>query len=57
MMAVCSRFRLEYSSRAFDVYATEWLIVTSQNDNSDPGLPPEFEGITTPLPIPNQVNP
>ena len=34
-----------------------WLIVASQNDDSDPGLPPEFEGITSPMPIPNQTGP
>jgi hypothetical protein len=32
-----------------------WLVVASQNDNSSPGLPPEFEGIKTPMPIPDQV--
>jgi len=32
-----------------------WLVVTAQNDNSFPGLPPEFEGITSPMPIPDQV--
>jgi uncharacterized protein (TIGR02246 family) len=32
-----------------------WLVVVSQNDNSFPGLPPEFEGIKTPMPIPDQV--
>jgi uncharacterized protein (TIGR02246 family) len=32
-----------------------WLVVVSQNDNSLPGLPPEFEGIKTPIPIPDQV--
>ena len=32
-----------------------WLVVASQNDNSFPGLPPEFEGIKTPMPIPDQV--
>jgi len=32
-----------------------WLVVVSQNDNSLPGLPPEFEGIKTPMPIPDQV--
>jgi uncharacterized protein (TIGR02246 family) len=37
--------------------AGRWLIVAVQNDNSVPGLPPEFEGITSPMPIPNQVGP
>jgi uncharacterized protein (TIGR02246 family) len=32
-----------------------WLVVVSQNDNSFPGVPPEFEGIQTPMPIPDQV--
>jgi uncharacterized protein (TIGR02246 family) len=32
-----------------------WLVVAAQNDNSFPGLPPEFEGITSPMPIPDQV--
>jgi len=32
-----------------------WLVVASQNDNSFPGVPPEFEGIKTPMPIPDQV--
>ena len=35
--------------------AGTWLIVAAQNDNSFPGLPPEFEGITSPMPIPDQV--
>jgi uncharacterized protein (TIGR02246 family) len=34
-----------------------WLVVASQNDNSFPGLPPEFEGITSPMPIPDQIGP
>jgi uncharacterized protein (TIGR02246 family) len=34
-----------------------WLVVASQNDNSFPGLPPEFEGITPPISIPDQVGP
>lgn len=33
----------------------KWLVVASQNDNSFPGLPPEFEGINSPMPIPDQV--
>ncbi|HTZ75609.1 MAG TPA: SgcJ/EcaC family oxidoreductase [Candidatus Aquilonibacter sp.] len=32
-----------------------WLVVASQNDNSFPGVPPEFGGIQTPMPIPDQV--
>lgn len=32
-----------------------WLVVASQNDDSFPGLPPEFEGITSPMPLPDQV--
>jgi hypothetical protein len=34
-----------------------WHVVASQNDNSVPGLPPEFEGISPPMPIPDQVDP
>jgi uncharacterized protein (TIGR02246 family) len=34
-----------------------WLVVAAQNDESFPGLPPEFEGITSPMPIPNQIGP
>jgi len=34
-----------------------WRVVVSQNDNSLPGLPPEFEGITSPMPMPDQVGP
>jgi uncharacterized protein (TIGR02246 family) len=32
-----------------------WLVVASQNDNSFPGAPPEFAGMTSPMPIPDQV--
>jgi uncharacterized protein (TIGR02246 family) len=32
-----------------------WLVVASQNDNSFPGVAPEFEGIKSPMPIPDQV--
>jgi uncharacterized protein (TIGR02246 family) len=32
-----------------------WLVVASQNDNSFPGLPPEFDGITSPMPLPDQT--
>jgi hypothetical protein len=34
-----------------------WHVVAAQNDNSVPGLPPEFEGISPPMPIPDQVDP
>lgn len=34
-----------------------WLVVASQNDDSFPGLPPEFDGITSPMPMPDQVGP
>jgi uncharacterized protein (TIGR02246 family) len=34
-----------------------WLVVASQNDVSFPGLPPEFVGITSPMPMPDQVGP
>jgi uncharacterized protein (TIGR02246 family) len=30
----------------------KWLVVVAQNDNSNPGLPPEAEGIESPMPIP-----
>jgi uncharacterized protein (TIGR02246 family) len=33
----------------------DWLVVASQNDDSYPGLPPEFQGITSPMPVPDQV--
>jgi uncharacterized protein (TIGR02246 family) len=33
----------------------DWLVVAAQNDSSFPGLPPEFKGITSPMPIPAQV--
>lgn len=33
----------------------KWLVVASQNDNSFPGVAPEFEGIRSPMPIPDQV--
>ena len=32
-----------------------WLVVVSPNDNSFPGMPPEMEGITTPMPMPDQI--
>jgi uncharacterized protein (TIGR02246 family) len=35
--------------------AGAWLVLVSQNDNSFPGVPPEFQGIKTPIPIPDQV--
>ncbi len=34
-----------------------WRVVASQNDDSFPGVAPEFEGITTPMPMPDQVGP
>jgi uncharacterized protein (TIGR02246 family) len=34
-----------------------WLVVAAQNDNSLPGMPPELEGIGSPMPIPDQVGP
>jgi uncharacterized protein (TIGR02246 family) len=34
-----------------------WLVVASQNDDSFPGVAPEFEGITSPMPMPDQVGP
>ncbi len=37
--------------------AGTWLVVVSQNDNSFPGAAPELEGITSPMPIPDQVGP
>jgi uncharacterized protein (TIGR02246 family) len=33
----------------------KWLVVVSHNDNSFPGVAPEFDGIKTPMPIPDQV--
>lgn len=32
-----------------------WLVVASQNDNSFPGIDTEFEGIKSPMPMPDQV--
>jgi uncharacterized protein (TIGR02246 family) len=32
-----------------------WLVVVSQNDNSFPGMPPEMQGIKTPMPMPDQI--
>jgi uncharacterized protein (TIGR02246 family) len=32
-----------------------WPIVVATNDDSFPGVAPEFEGIKTPMPIPDQV--
>jgi uncharacterized protein (TIGR02246 family) len=37
--------------------AGSWLVVASQNDDSFPGVAPEFEGITSPMPMPDQVGP
>jgi uncharacterized protein (TIGR02246 family) len=37
--------------------AGSWKVVASQNDNSFPGLPAEFEGITPPISIPDQTGP
>jgi len=34
-----------------------WLVVASQNDDSFPGRAPESEGITSPMPMPDQVGP
>ena len=35
--------------------AAGWLVVASQNDGSFPGVAPEFEGITSPMPMPDQI--
>jgi uncharacterized protein (TIGR02246 family) len=32
-----------------------WLVAASQNDNSMPGAAPEFSGLTSPMPLPDQV--
>jgi len=32
-----------------------WLVVASQNDNSSPGMAPEFEGIQPRMPLPDTV--
>jgi uncharacterized protein (TIGR02246 family) len=34
-----------------------WLVVASQNDDSFPGRAPESGGITSPIPMPDQVGP
>jgi uncharacterized protein (TIGR02246 family) len=33
----------------------KWLVVASQNDNSFPGRAPEADGITSPMPMPDQT--
>jgi uncharacterized protein (TIGR02246 family) len=33
----------------------EWRVAASQNDNSFPGSAPEFSGIASPMPVPDQV--
>ena len=35
--------------------AGSWLVVEAQNDSSFPGVAPEFDGITSPMPMPDQV--
>jgi hypothetical protein len=37
--------------------AGSWLVVASQNDDSFPGVAPEFAGIASPMPMPDQVGP
>ena len=37
--------------------ADRWVIVAAQNTNSIPGAAPESEGITSPMPMPNQLAP
>jgi uncharacterized protein (TIGR02246 family) len=32
-----------------------WLVAASQNDNSMPGAAPEFNGLTSPMPLPDQI--
>lgn len=32
-----------------------WLVAASQNDNSFPGVAPEFHGLKSPMPLPDQV--
>jgi uncharacterized protein (TIGR02246 family) len=32
-----------------------WLVAASQNDNSIAGMSPEFSGLTSPMPLPDQV--
>ncbi len=32
-----------------------WLVAVSQNDNSFPGVAPEFKGMKSPMPLPDQV--
>jgi uncharacterized protein (TIGR02246 family) len=49
--------RLGMMTMVAEKRAGTWLVVASQNDDSFPGLPPEFEGITSPMPMPDQVGP
>ena len=49
--------RLGMMTMVAEQRAGSWLVVASQNDDSFPGVAPEFEGITTPMPMPDQVGP
>ena len=49
--------RLGMMTMVAEKRAGTWLVVASQNDDSYPGVAPEFEGITSPMPMPDQVGP
>jgi uncharacterized protein (TIGR02246 family) len=49
--------RLGMMTMVAEKHAGGWLVVASQNDESFPGVAPEFEGITSPMPMPDQVGP
>ena len=49
--------RLGMMTMVAEKRAGSWLVVASQNDDSYPGVAPEFEGITSPMPMPDQVGP
>lgn len=46
---------LRQANKVLKKRTSTWLVVVSQNDNSFPGVAPEFEGIKTPMPIPDQL--
>jgi uncharacterized protein (TIGR02246 family) len=49
--------RLGMMTMVAEKRAGSWLVVASQNDESYPGVAPEFEGIASPMPMPDQVGP
>ena len=47
--------RLGMMTMVAEQRAGSWLVVASQNDDSFPGVAPEFEGIISPITMPDQV--